>query len=143
MHYFEIVVRESDGAERRGRNDCDPYVDVAQVGPKKSRDNDGNRDQQPTHGGRTGFFLVRLRAFFTDVLRDLELPELPHNGRAHDQHHEKRSQAGKGSPKSQVSKDAERREVPEQYLIKKPVEQLLSLRDCVSRTGYSNELLAF
>ena len=63
----------------------DPDEAVAQVGPQQSWDHDGDRDQQAAHGGRAGFFLMSLGAFFADVLADLKFAQAVDDERADDQ----------------------------------------------------------
>ena len=58
---------------------------IAQVGPQQRRHDDRDGDQHPAHGGRAGFFLVGLRAFFADVLADLKFAQAVDDQRPDDQ----------------------------------------------------------
>ena len=73
VRHLCVVVGESDGGEGAGGEHGDPDEAIAQIGPQQRGHNDRDDDQQAAHGGRAGFFLVSFRAFFADVLADLEI----------------------------------------------------------------------
>ena len=100
---------------------------VGKVGPEQSGNDDRDGNQHAAHGWGAGFFLVGLGAFFTDVLADLKLPKLADDGRANNEGHKHGRQTGKGGTESYIAKDAKRRIVYKQALVKKPVEQSSSI----------------
>ena len=84
VHDFEVVVGKPDGREGAGGKHGDPD-ERCSGRPQQRRHEDGDRDQQAAHGRRAGFLLVRLRAFFADVLADLEFAQPANDDRADDQ----------------------------------------------------------
>jgi hypothetical protein len=96
VDYLLIVVGETDGGISDGREHRDPDKTVAEVGPKQRGDNGGNRNEQPTHGRRSGFLMMRLRSFFPDELPDLELLQAADDNRPNHESGEERGQAGEG-----------------------------------------------
>ena len=71
-----VVVGKTDGAEGERGADGDPDEGVGGVGPEHGGQQDGDDDEHAAHGGRAGFFLVRLGPVFADVLADLEFAQL-------------------------------------------------------------------
>jgi hypothetical protein len=112
-HHLYIVIGKANGAKRDGGKNGQPYICVGKVGPEQRRNNNGDGYQHSTHGGRAGFFLVALGAFFTDVLANLEIAELLDDGRANNHAHEERREAGKCRPESDVPENSERRKMRE------------------------------
>ena len=87
----------------------------------------------PPMVGVPAFFWCALRAFFADVLPDLEFAQLADDGRTDDQSHEESGQAGESSAKGQETKDTEWRkervlivQLEKDLLIKQPIEQSIS-----------------
>src|SRR5215472_6139518 len=115
---LDVVVGKANGSKSRGGKDRQPDIGVRQIGPQQRGNDDGYNNQNPAHGGRAGFFLVRAGTFFADVLADLELAQLADDGRPDDQPHEQRGQTGKSRAKGDVTKNAERWKMGEESLIK-------------------------
>ena len=90
---------------------------IAQVGPEQRRHQDGDGNQQAAHGRRAGLFLVRLRAFFADVLADLKFAQTLDDDGPDDQSGKKRGKAGEGGAERQITENAERREVVKELQI--------------------------
>src|SRR5438552_11836495 len=114
VNHLCVVVGEPNRGKCAGGQYRNPDESVRQVGPQQRGDDDGNCNQQAAHGGCPRLFLMSLRAFLADVLADLELAQTIDDQRSDNQSREKGSKAGKGSAKSQITEDAERREVVEQ-----------------------------
>ena len=131
MNNLQVIVGEADGAEGQRREDGEPDERVAEVGPKKRGDEDRDGDEQATHGRSAGFFLVGLRAFFADVLSNLEIAETLDDERTDDESGEERGETGECGAESQITEDAEGREVVEELSVEEPVEQSLPRRDFV------------
>src|SRR5258708_23000194 len=113
VYDFEIVVGKTNGAEHeRGKHGA-PDKGIAQVRPQKRRHDDADGDKQSAHGGRPGFFLMRLRTFLADVLADLKFAQAADDDRADDESGKQSGQASEGGAKRQVTKNTERREVVE------------------------------
>ena len=106
-----VVVGESYSGVGAGGEYGDPDEAVAEVGPEQRGDDDRDDDEQSAHGGRAGFFLMRLRAFFADVLADLEIAQAVDNERADNECGEKRREAGKRRAERDVTENAEWRNV--------------------------------
>src|SRR2546430_9556184 len=123
MNNLSVVVGESNRGKCASGDYRNPHESIRQIGPQQGRNDDRNCNQQPTHRGCARFFLMGLRAFFANILADLELAQAIDNQRSDNQSCEQCSKAGKGSAKSQVTKDAERRGVVEQLLAQKPTMQ--------------------
>src|SRR3954462_2017105 len=132
MGHLGVVVGESDGGKRTSGKNSDPHETVAQVGPEKGGHDDRDDDQQSTHGGRARFFLMGLGTFFADELSDLEITQAPDHQWTHDQSREEGGQAGKRSAKSDVTENAEGRDIVLQLEEQEPIEQ--------SASDHSNEL---
>ena len=111
MRHLGVVVRETDGGKRACRKHRNPHKAIAQIGPQKSRNNDRDHNQQSSHRGSSGLFLVSFGTFFADVLPDLEITQAPDHQRPHNQSSEQRGQAGKRSAKRDVPEDTEGRDV--------------------------------
>src|SRR2546430_6450528 len=127
MNNLSVVVGESNRGKCASGDYRNPHESIRQIGPQQGRNDDRNCNQQPTHRGCARFFLMGLRSFFANILADLELAQAIDNQRSDNQSCEQCSKAGKGSAKSQVTKDAERREVVEQLLVQQPIEQSASV----------------
>src|SRR3954462_13196339 len=127
---LQVVVGESDGAKGDGAHYREPHELVAEVRPQYRGHDDGDGDEDAAHGGRARFFLVRLRAFFADVLADLEITELADDRRTDDQAHEQRRQRGERRAERQETEDAERRKEGaevENLFVEQPKEQSFSV----------------
>ena len=111
MNDFEIIVGKSDGREGERGEDGDPDERIAEVGPEQCGHENRDGDQQAAHGRSAGFFLVRLRTLFADVLADLKIAQTLNHDRPDDQSGEKRGEAGEGSAKSQIAENAEWRKI--------------------------------
>jgi len=74
------------------------HIYVLERSAQRSVGQYGDRYQHSAHGRSACFLLVALRAFFADVLPDLEITQLPDNGWADNHSHEQRCQAGKRGP---------------------------------------------
>src|SRR5580692_4431702 len=141
MHNLKIVVRKTDGPKCQRCKHRNPDKWIGKVRPQQSRHQDGNRDQQSAHGRRARFFLMRLRPLFANVLPDLEIAQPLNHDRPHDQAREKRGEAGKGSAKRQITKNAERREIMIELQVEQPVEQSASDTSC-QLSAVSSQFLA-
>ena len=138
MRHLRIVICESDGCEGEGGEYGDPDETIAQVGPEQRRDDDGDDDEQASHGWRTGFFLVGFWAFLANVLPDLEITQSADDEWPNNQGGKERGQAGEGGAEGDVAEDAERGNVVLQLQEQQPVEQLAS--ECSRQLG--TQLLA-
>jgi hypothetical protein len=58
-------------------------------------------------------YVLALGAFFADVLANLEVTQLPDDGRPNNHSHEERCKAGEGCPERDVTENTERRKVRE------------------------------
>src|ERR1022692_786526 len=117
MNHLQIVVGEADGGEGDCRKDDDPNEGIRQIRPKQSGHQDCNRDQQSTHGGSAGLFLMRLRAFFANVLADLKLAQTLNHDRTDNQSCKKCGEAGERRAEGQITEDAEGRKVMKELQI--------------------------
>ena len=82
-------------------------------------------NQHAAHGGRARFFLVILRAFFSDVLANLQLAQLADQPRTE---HESEKHAGEASvhgAHGDVAKHVERAEIFLQRVIEEVVKHLV------------------
>src|ERR1035441_2680343 len=81
MDDLQVIVGETYGCEGERGEDGDPDKWIAQIGPEQGRHQNCDRDQQATHGGSAGFFLVCLRSLFADILANLKFAQtLNHYG---------------------------------------------------------------
>ncbi len=78
------------------------------------------------HGGRAGFFLVRLGAVFADVLADLEFAQLLDDVRADEQRDEQRGERREGGAEREIAKDAEGVKERKELFVEQPVKQVAS-----------------
>ena len=120
---LDVVVGETDGAEGERGTDGDPDEGIGGVGPEHGGQQNGDDDEDAAHGGRAGFFLVRLRAVFADVLADLEFAQLLDDVGADEECDQQRGKRGKDGAKSEVAEDAEGVKEREQLFVEQPVEQ--------------------
>src|SRR6202158_593682 len=127
MGHLGVVVGESDGGERTSRKHGNPYEAIAQVRPKQCRDDDCDDNQQPAHGGRTGFLLVSLGALFANELSDLELAQATDDERSYDESGEQGGKTSECRAEGDIAKDAERRNIVLQLDEQQPVEQSASV----------------
>ena len=126
VRHFGVVVGESDGREGAGGENRDPDKAVAQIGPEQSGNDDRDHNQQSAHGGRAGFFLVRFRPFFANVLSDLEFAQAVDDQRAHDQRGKQSGKTGERGAKRQIAKNSKGRKIMLQLHKQQPVEQSAS-----------------
>ena len=75
----------------------------------------GNHDQNAAHGGRAGFFLVILWAFFANVLADLKFAQAIDDERPDDQSGKQGSQAGESGAKREIAENTERRKIMKEF----------------------------
>ena len=80
-------------------------------------------DEHAAHGGRAGFFQMRLRPVFADELADLELAQLLNDPGADEQRDEQRRERGKCSAESEVAEDPEGVKERKELFVEQPVEQ--------------------
>jgi hypothetical protein len=106
-----VVVPKADRAEGHDAEDRDPDVGVGQVRPQQRGHHDGDDDQDPAHGRRSGLLLVRLGAFLANDLPDLELAQLPNQPGPQNQTQKQRGEAGKRGAKGDETENAQRAEV--------------------------------
>src|ERR1035438_6740411 len=125
--HLGVIVGECESRERAGGEHGNPHEAVAQVRPQQGGNDDRNHDQQSAHGGRAGFFLMRLRTLFANVLSDLEVAEAADDQRAHDQRGKQGGKAGECRAEGDVAKDAEGRNIVLQLDEQQPVEQSASV----------------
>src|SRR6202140_2585135 len=127
MRHLGVVVGKSDGGERTGGEHGNPYKAIAQVRPKQCGDDDRDDNQQSSHGGRTGFFLVSLGTLFANELSDLELAQAANDEGSYDESSKQGGKAGECRAEGNVAKDAERRNIVLQLDEQQPVEQSASV----------------
>ncbi len=118
-----VVVGKADGAEGEGGEYGDPDEGIGGVCPENCGQDNGDHDEDAAHGGRAGFFLMRLGSVFADVLADLKFAELFNDVGADEEGDEERCQRGEGCPEREVAEDAEGMEEREQLFVEQPVEQ--------------------
>ena len=136
MNDFKVVIGKTDRAEGHRGKHGDPYKRIAQVRPEQRRHQDGDGDQQTTHGRRARFFLMSLRTLFANVLPNLEIAQALNHDRPNDQAREKSSEAGESCAESQITENAEWRKIMEELQVEQPVEQ--SASDTSSRFSVVN-----
>src|SRR5580698_9109261 len=122
-HDLDVVVGEAHGAESQRRDHRNPDEGISEIGPEQRGQHDGDHDKHAAHGGRAGFLLVRLRAFFADVLADLKLAQLLNDVGADKQAYQQRRQRGEGGPEREIAKDAEWVKERKELFVEQPVEQ--------------------
>ena len=121
---LDVVVGKTDGAESERGTDGDPDEWIGGIGPEDSGQKNGDDDEHSAHGGGAGFFEVRLRAVFADVLADLEFAELLDDVGADEECDEEGGKGCKNGAKREVTEDAEGMEEREQLFVEQPVEQV-------------------
>src|SRR6185312_10575912 len=67
MDDLDVVIGKTDGSKGQRGTHGQPDERVGQIGPEQRGQQDGDTDEDPAHGGRSGFLLVLLGAFFADV----------------------------------------------------------------------------
>src|ERR1017187_1705188 len=117
MDDLQVIVGETDGREGERGEHGDPDKRIAQIGPEQGRHQNCDRDQQATHGGSAGFFLVCLRSLFADVLANLKIAQSLNYDGTYDQSGKKGGEAGERSAERQITKDAEGREVVKELQV--------------------------
>ena len=122
LHHFRVVVDEADGRETQQREDGDPHVEVAEIGPEQRGHDDGDDDQDAAHGRRAGFLLVAARTFFANVLSDLEFAQLGDQPGSQRDAQKQRGDAGESRAQREVAKDAEAADGGIELLVEKVVE---------------------
>ena len=110
-----IVVGKTDCRKSRSRKHRHPHEAVLQIRPQQRRHNNRNRNQDSAHRRRPGFFLVRLRPFFSNVLSDLEFAKAFDYQWPNDQSCEHRRKAGKSGPEGQIAKDPKRWKIMKKF----------------------------
>jgi hypothetical protein len=133
MRHLRIVIAETNGGKGTGRKDRDPYETIAEVGPEKRGHDNGNHDEQASHGWSARFFLVSFGAFLADVLANLKIAEASNYKGTNNESSEQSSQAGKSGAEGDVAKDAKGRDVVLELKEQQPIEQLASDTAAVSR----------
>ena len=123
LDHLDVVVGESDGAEGERGTNGDPDEGIGRIGPEHRGQQDGDDDEDAAHGGRAGFFLVRLRAVFADVLADLEFAQLLDHVGADEHGDQQRRERGKDGAKREIAEDPEGVKEREQLFVKQPVKQ--------------------
>ncbi len=108
--HLQIVVEEADGAEGSGDQHHQPDVDVAEIRPEEGRDQGGEEDQQPAHGGGPRLDLVRLRPDVADVLADRQPAQLADEPGAHQPGEDERRDHRPRHAEGDVAEDVEGRE---------------------------------
>ena len=141
MNDLKVVIGKTDRAEGHRGKHGDPDKRIAQVRPEQRRHQDGDGDQQTTHGRSARFFLMSLRTLFAYVLPDLEIAQALNHDRPNDQAGEKGGEAGESCAESQVTKNAEWRKIMEELQVEQPVEQSASDTSC-QLSAVSSQFLA-
>ena len=126
MHHLDVVVGKTDGAEGQRGKDRDPDKGIGGIGPQHRGQQNGDDDEHAAHGGRAGFFQVRLRPVFADVLADLELAQLLNHLGPDEERDQQRRERGKGRAKREVAEDPERVKERKQLFVEQPVKQVAS-----------------
>jgi len=126
MRHLGVVVGESDGRVGDGGEYGDPDEAITQIGPEQCGDDNGNNDQQASHGGRAGFLLMSFWGSFANVLADLEITQAADDERSDNQRGEKRGEAGESRAEGDITENAEGRNVVLQLQEQQPVEQSAS-----------------
>src|SRR5947209_9559112 len=125
-YYLDVIVSKTNCPKSHSGKNCKPDINVGEIGPQQRWHHDSNRDQHAAHSRSTGLFLVFLRTLLTDVLSDLKFAQLPDDCRSDDQPHKQSCETCEGRSEGDIAKNAERRKILIQPLIKKPVEQCAS-----------------
>ena len=68
---------------------------------------DGDDNEDSAHSGRAGFFLVRLGAFFADVLADLEFAKFLDDVGPDEHSDEQGRERGEDSAEGEIAEDPE------------------------------------
>ena len=123
---LDVVVGKTDGAEGQRGKDGDPDEGIGGIGPEHRGQQNGDDDEHAAHGGRAGFFLVRLRAVFADVLADLEFAQLLDDVGPDEQRDQQRGEGGEGGAKREIAEDPERVKEREELFVEQPVKQVAS-----------------
>src|SRR5215469_3438791 len=127
MDGFQIVIGKADSCKGTRRENCDPDKPVSEIRPQNRGHNDSNCDQQPPHGWRACFSLVRLGPLVADVLADLKFAEAIDYQWPDNQPGEQGSETGKGGAKCKIAKNPKRREIMVELQIQQPIEQCASV----------------
>ncbi len=141
-----IVVDEADSRKDNQRQERDPDVEIAQVGPKQRGGDDRDHNQYAAHGGGAGLLLVTLGAFLADVLADLEFAQLANQQGPEDETQQKRCDAGESGPDSDVPEQGEmdhRRVEPVVKQVVKHLGGVLLRCECRERALHVNAPRAF
>jgi hypothetical protein len=127
IDHFDVVIGKANGAEGKRGENRDPDEGVRWIGPERGGQQDGDADQHAAHGGRAGFFQVRLRPIVTHKLADLELMKLLNDVRADEERNEQRGERGKHGAKGEVAEDPEWVKERKQLFVEQPVKQEASV----------------
>ena len=123
LDHLDVVVGKADGAEGKSGENRDPDEGICRVAPEQGRQNDGDHDEQATHGGSARLFLMRLRPVLADVLADLEFAQLLDDVRTDEKRDEECGKRGEGGAEREIAKDAEGMKEREELFVKQPVKQ--------------------
>lgn len=123
LDHLDVVIGKADGTEGRGGEDREPDKGVGRVRPEDGGQQNGDADKHSAHGGRAGFFQVRLGPIFTDKLADLELAQLLNDPGADEQSDEQRRERGKCRAESEIAEDPEGVKERKELFVEQPVEQ--------------------
>src|SRR5258708_8386583 len=124
---FSVVVDKTDDSETDESKKRQENEGVCEIGPKQRRHGSGENDQNATHGGRAGFFLVLLWAFFADVLPDLQFADPADQRWAEGKTKKHSLETRVHSPHGDVAKNIERAEVALQGVVKEVVKHFSAL----------------
>ena len=125
LHDLGVIIGEADGRVCQQAEHRDPDVKLPQIGPEQGGNHDGDHDEHAAHGRRPRLFLMRFRAFLTDVLPDLKFAQLGYEPWSQRNAEKQRRKAGERSAERGVAKHTKRADVRKQLLVKKVIEHSL------------------
>ena len=102
---FRIVVNEADDGKTDERKKRKQNKRIGQVSPEQRGDGGRQNNQHASHGWGARLFLMLLRAFFADVLPNLQFAQAPDEPRTKHQAEEHRRQARVDGSNRDVSKN--------------------------------------
>src|SRR5512143_949870 len=102
LHYFQIVVPESDAAEGERRKEDHPHVLVGEVGPEHGGTHERSYNQNPAHGRRSLLVQMGLGPVIAHLLPHLQPAEPGDYPRPEGKAHDERRDHGAGAPERYV-----------------------------------------
>src|SRR5712692_2488258 len=120
-----VVVHESDGRERQKGEQGQQHKTVSKVSPQQCRHHRRQHDQHAAHRRCAGLFLVVLRAFFANVLADLQFAQLADQPRPENKRQKHRGETGVHRANGDVPEYIKWAEIFLQDVVEKVVEHLV------------------